>query len=329
MFLSKIGYKVNAILNITDIDQKIIDRLPEQTLPSLLQFTQNFTDKFLEDMKSLGIRSYTSDNIHKVTDNLDIIENMIDTLVNNESAYQTSDGSVYFDSSKIINYPFVEPSDDSNYSSSRNLIKSDDVKSNKDFALWKARDGNSFNLDSKFGKGLCGWHIECSGICAKHLGRVDIHMGGSDLKFPHHTSSILQSEAYNPDQIFGKYWIHMGFLNFRDNIMSKSLGNTLKLEDVKVNHKLLRMYFLSKSYHSNFDYSNDELDLLRKDFANLHLLYNKLSYKFYKNKTSKVSLDHYIYDDILKVISNNFNVTSAFHLLTSYVDKFMKSYLSD
>lgn len=241
---------------------------------------------------------------------------MIDKLVKNENAYQVEDGSVYFDTGKVKNYPFGICNNDSNYFSNRKLNKS-------------RKESENIKFTSKFGEGQPGWHLECSAICAKHLGRVDIHCGGFDLKHPHHSSSILQSEAYNPENIFGKYWIHFGFLNFKGDVMSKSLGNIIKLEDVKINLSLLRMYFLSKPYYHNFDFCEEEIDTLKTDFINLHLLYNKLFYNLYITSGSQnKNMDLYIYDEIIKVISNNFDVKSGILLLSKYVTKCKKLYLN-
>jgi cysteinyl-tRNA synthetase len=329
--LQALGYKTNHIMNITDIDDKIIARLDEQTHESLIKYTSYYTEKFIEDIEKLGIRNYNKNNIHKVTDNIDKIEEMIITLMNKEFAYQVPDGSIYFDSTKVTNNPFHRNCDTSNYNSGRNIIRADGIRNNADFVLWKVKADREIKFGKILKPGSCGWHIECSAICANILDKVHISMGGSDLQTPHHECSISQSEAYKPGQVYGNYWIHFGFLNFTGEKMSKSIGNVLRLDDIKHNYKLIRMYLLSKSYKNNVEYSDNEIQLMKKDFVNFHLLYNKLNNKFYKE--SKNSEQNYvgetnIYDKILVTVSNNIDTSNGLKILFDYVNKFMKIYLT-
>jgi len=144
------------------------------------------------------------------------------------------------------------------------------------------------------------------------------------------SKSICQTEALKPNHKYGDYWIHFRFLNFKGNKMSKSLGNIKKLEDIDFNHKLLRMYLLSKFYKNNFDYSEDEIKLIEKEFIKLYLLYNKLSNKFYKthqkyekNYNNDIDICH----SILIAISYNFNTTEAFKILFEYLYNIINLYL--
>ncbi len=332
-YLNAIGYKTNHIMNITDIDDKIISRLPEQTYESLIQYTSYYTEKFLEDISKLGIQNYTKENIHKVTDNTDSMEQMVLDLIEKGFAYETSDGSVYFDSTKITNNPFYVENDIEGYESGRNIIRADGVRNPRDFVLWKVKTDRqltfTFNGKKNF---FPGWDTECCAICAKILGKVHIKTGGFDLKQKHHANEISQAEALNPNQLYGDYWIHFGFLNFAGDKMSKSIGNVKRLDDITQNYKLVRMYLLSKSYINDVEYSEEEIELLKKDFINLHLLYNKLSNKFYKeskNTKQNYSANTEIYSQILETIAINFNTLGALKLLIGYVDKLMKVYLTE
>lgn len=334
-YLNAIGYKTNHIMNITDIDDKIISRLPEQTYESLIEYTDYYTNKFLEDIQKLGLRNYTKQNIHKVTDNTDSMEQMVLDLIEKGFAYETSNGSVYFDSTKITNNPFYIENDINKYESERNIIRADDVKNHRDFVLWKVKTDRTIVWGNKLKKGIFGWDTECCAICANILGKVHIKTGGFDLKQKHHCNEISQAEALNSKQVYGDYWIHFGFLNFAGDKMSKSIGNVKRLDDIKYNYKLVRMYLLSKSYINDVDYSDEEIELMKKDFINLHLLYNKLSNKFYKeskntkqNFANDTDADVEIYNKILNTISNNFDTNSALKLLIGYVDKIMKVYLT-
>jgi cysteinyl-tRNA synthetase len=320
-------------MNITDIDDKIIARLPEQTYESLIEYTSFYTDKFLEDIDKLGIRNYTKKNIHKVTDNTDSMEQIVLELIAKGFGYETPDGSVYFDSTKIKNNPFYIDNNTEGYESTRNIIRADGVKNPKDFVLWKVKNDRNLSFTFNGKKNFYpGWDTECCAICAKILGKVHIKCGGIDLKNKHHANEISQAESIDPLNKYGDYWIHFGFLNFAGDKMSKSIGNVKRLEDINFNYKLLRMYLLSKSYKNDFDYLEDDIELMKKDFINLHLLYNKLSNKFYKehkNPKQNYSGNTEIYYKILETIGNNFDVHDSLILLISYVDKLMKVYLTN
>lgn len=335
-YLQKIGYTTNHIMNITDIDDKIINSLKTQNIETLIEFTKFYTDKFLEDIKSLGIRHYSKDNIHKVTDNIQSIVNMIKKLLHSGHAYTVEDGSIYFDTSKVNEYPFPDfkkeafMQEDDTYVSERNIIRTKGVKSKNDFVLAKSKQTDEIYWDTEIGKFRPGWHIECSAITDSVLDRLDVKISAMDLKMPHHTCEVLQSEAYKPHQIYGKYWFHCGFLNFSGDKMSKSLGNILKLEDVKHNYFLLRWYFLSKPYRHTFDYNEEELEKLKTNFVNLHMLYNKLNFGFVREHT-KINYPiekTYIYDELLDVISNDFNTKDALYNLSKYVNKLLKVYMN-
>jgi cysteinyl-tRNA synthetase len=335
-YLQAIGYNTNHIMNITDIDDKIINSLEKQDLETLIKFTTKYTDLFLEDIKALGIRSYTSENIHKVSDNIEPIVNMIQKLLDLGYAYRVSDGSIYFDVSKVDKYPFPDfqktiLARDDDYVSERKIIKSEDVKSKNDFVLWKSKKEGDIYWDTSIGKGVVSWNSECSGIFLHHLQDVHIAFGGCDLTFPHHTNSIILAEHVNPDGVYGKYSLHSGFLNFSGDKMSKSLGNILKLTDVKHNYYLFRLYVLSKSYRHNFDYSELELEKMKTNFINFHMLYNKLKLGFVKNNVNPNKNYHvkntYIYDELLEIISNDFDTKNALIKLFAYVDKLLNVYM--
>lgn len=350
------GYNTNHIMNVTDIDDKIIARLPEQTFESLLKFTEKHTESFIRDMHKLGVKNYTKNNIHTVTENLGHIEHMISTLLEQKDAYYTDDGSIYFDAGQKNVYPFLgtRPNDEG-YSSARNIIRPDGLKSKYDFVLWKVKQEELLSFETNLGKGRPGWHIECSAICSKVLGHVDIHMGGMDLKFPHHSCEILQSESYDPKVIFGKIWMHSEFLNFDGDKMSKSVGNILYLDDLlydflndqgpeaeikdknnrltkyKYNPRLVRMYLLSKNYRKAFDFSEREIiQNFQKNFINLHLLLNKLRNKFYvscvyEKKPQKMHVS--LYQDVMETLKNDINTKGALDILFQNVDYFLKKKL--
>jgi cysteinyl-tRNA synthetase len=333
-YLNAIGYKTNHIMNITDIDDKIINSIEKQDMETLLSFTQKYTDLFLEDINAIGIRSYTKDNIHKVTDNIEPIVTMIKKLLESGHAYRVPDGSIYFDTSKVDKYPFPDFqkeafSKNEDYVSERKIIRPPGVKSKSDFVLWKCKKEGEIFWKTDIGEGRMNWHLECSAITDVILNKLDIKIGALDLCFPHHNCEILQSEAYKPSQLYGKYWFHCGFLNFSGDKMSKSLGNILRLENVKHNYFLLRWYFLSKPYRHTFDYNEEELEKMKTDFVNFHMLYNKLILGFVKNNSKKnYPIENtYIYSELLDIISDDFNTKDALQSLFKYVDRLLKVYM--
>jgi cysteinyl-tRNA synthetase len=325
------GYETNHIMNITDIDDKIIKRLPEQTKESLIAFTTTYTDLFLDSLTKLGVRNYTKHNIHRVTDYVEEIKHSVQVIVETGHGYVTRDGSVYFDTASFTGTnPFASVTDVEDDESARTIIRAEDVRSKKDFALWKAKPEEDvtlhWNLESVRGaaNGRMGWHIECSSIARRALGKVHIKMGGSDLKHIHHAAEIYQSECLG-DEVYGDYWIHFGFLNFGGEKMSKSLGNVMRLSEIEaasVNLKLLRLYLLSKSYKNDTDFNLEDIQdgsYLKKNFMNLHLLYNKLKYAFYKSEGATTSLPP-LYPAVLKKLQENFDTVGALKLLFEYVN---------
>jgi cysteinyl-tRNA synthetase len=351
--------KVHAIINITDIDDKIISRLKKQTNDDLIKYTTYYTNKFLNDLNSLKISRYNN-NHHKVTDNLDEVKKMISKLQLDGFTYYDSQGSIYFDSSKIKEYPFpsIKKEDIKDYDNERDIIRDKLIKDNKDFALWKCKNNeeifweyqdvknipnaievmpknslfscNDFDSNpTSISRGRPGWHIECSAIANKHLENVTFHLGGEDLKFPHHTCEIIQSESYNPSKVFGKYWLHIGFLNVNGEKMSKSIGNILKLDDINVNKNLLRYYLFHKQYRKQNDFNIEELNSYKIPFLNIHKLYNKLNIGIHEYSETMSNKNLNIYDDMIKMISNDLDTKGALGILNKYVNIWLKSNVSE
>ncbi len=229
--LEFLGFDVTHVMNITDIDDKIIKKCKTQRI-SLKDFTRKYENIFFEDLNELNVKKPT--NILRATGSIKEMVNLIDTLLEKGIAYKTSDG-IYFDISKSKDYGKLAKLDKVKKSKARISNDEYDKKNIQDFALWKfytKEDGENF-WNASLGKGRPGWHIECSAMSMKILGNTfDIHTGASDLIFPHHTNEIAQSEAAT-GKPFVKYWLHTGFLNMKDQKMSKSLGNILNLKRLK------------------------------------------------------------------------------------------------
>jgi cysteinyl-tRNA synthetase len=252
------GYHVTYIVNITDIDDKIITRAQEShKAPE--ELARTFERIFVEDMEALNatlVNAYP-----RVSDNIPRIIKIVQSLIKKGYAYQV-DGDVYFDVTTSASLgKLSHQSLDDVWTGARVAI--DERKRHPaDFALWKsAKNGEPF-WESPFGKGRPGWHIECSAISMKYLGeQFDIHGGGRDLIFPHHENEIAQSEAYTGRSPVVRYWLHTGFLTIGGVKMSKSLGNFITVRDLlkEYDANAFRLFIAATHYRSPIDYSDKAL----------------------------------------------------------------------
>jgi cysteinyl-tRNA synthetase len=224
------GFKVNQVMNITDVDDKTIRKSREEKT-SLKDLTFKYEKIFLSDIDSLNILCPSS--LLRATENIASMVALIEKLLEIGAAYKAADG-IYFKISKFENYGRLANLKIENSAVSRIISDEYDKENPRDFALWKFRtdeDGEVF-FDAPFGVGRPGWHIECSAMAMGALGEtLDIHTGGQDLIFPHHTNEIAQSEAATGKQ-FSRFWLHGGFVNMESDKMSKSLGNIITLKDI-------------------------------------------------------------------------------------------------
>jgi cysteinyl-tRNA synthetase len=259
-FLKQSGFKLQHVMNITDVDDRIIERAAKQGV-GVRQYTEKFERAFLEDMDSLHCEH--PEEIVRATDEIEEMADFIAHLVEKGFAYRTDDGSCYFRIAKFPEYgklskkPLAAIEDGARVDSDRF-----DKEEVRDFALWKApKPGEAF-WDTKIGKGRPGWHIECSSMAIKHLGEtLDIHLGGEDLIFPHHENEIAQSESLT-GKPFARFWVHARFLLIEADKMSKSLGNFFTLRDlVLMGHKpsSIRYLLASVPYRRQLNFTFDGL----------------------------------------------------------------------
>jgi cysteinyl-tRNA synthetase len=263
------GYKVTFIENITDIDDKIINRALENG-ESITDLTTRFINYMHEDFDKLGIMR--PDVEPKATDYIASMLEVIENLVKKGYAYQADNGDVYYSVRKFVNYGKLSGKDIADLRAGERVHIDVHKKDPLDFVLWKRAKANEPYWESKFGNGRPGWHIECSAMSEQILGKhFDIHGGGQDLQFPHHENEIAQSEAHN-DCKFANYWLHNGFLNIRDEKMSKSLGNFLTLREVlnDYDHEVIRFFMLRTHYRSPLNFSYEHLDEAKHGLARLY-----------------------------------------------------------
>ncbi len=299
------GYSINQVMNITDVDDKTIKRSQEEKI-SLKNLTRKYEEIFLNDSKSLNILSPTK--TPRATDNISEIISIIEKLLERGVAYKSSDG-IYFDISKSKNYGKLVNLNLENSAKERVANDEYDKENARDFALWKfytTEDGGVV-YDAPFGKGRPGWHIECSAMSMKELGEtIDIHTGGQDLIFPHHTNEIAQSEGVT-GKIFVNYWVHGGFITIEGKKMSKSLGNIITLETLKeknIDPLAFRYFVLGTHYSTLLNFTWQALDGVQTAWKKLRsfmsrgtldtkLTVSKTVFDSYRNR-----FNQYINDDL-------------------------------
>lgn len=274
-YLEYKGYKVKYAMNLTDVDDKIINKANDEKT-STDKIAQKYIDAFFEDLATLRIK--TADVYPKATEHMNEMIDLVKELEEDGSAYNV-DGNVFYDVSKFKDYGKLSGKKIDELESGSRIEVNDQKRNPLDFALWKkAKEGEPF-WDSPWGKGRPGWHLECSAMSMKHLGKtIDIHAGGNDLIFPHHENEIAQSEACCTNQ-FVRYWVHFGFLNFKEEKMSKSLGNFFTAREILKNHsaEAIRLLFAQTHYHAPLNFSKELLEASEKGLEKLNNLINSIS----------------------------------------------------
>ena len=255
-FLEANGTQVELIQNFTDVDDKIINRAKEQG-ESASGLSTKYIQTYFEDSDRLNIRRAT--NYPRATEHIDDMINLIQNLVDKESAYVSKNG-VYFRVSKFSEYGKLSKKKTEDLESGARIEVDESKESPLDFALWKFSDGQP-NWESPWGKGRPGWHIECSAMSIKYLGKnFEIHGGGRDLIFPHHENEIAQSESFTSEQ-FAKIWMHAGMITINGEKMSKSVGNVKSINHVLESWgpNVARLFCISGHYSKPIDYTEDLL----------------------------------------------------------------------
>jgi len=276
-YLEYRGYKVNFVQNFTDIDDKIIKRANEEGT-DYKTVSEKYIAEFWTDVKGMNIREAT---VHpKATENMDEIIDIISTLVEKGYAYPVENGDVYFSPKKFKEYGKLshQPLEDLEAGARINIGEL--KKEPMDFALWKGAKPGEPSWESPWGKGRPGWHIECSAMVRRYLGKtIDIHCGGQDLIFPHHENEIAQSECCNGVP-FAKYWMHNGYINVDNVKMSKSLGNFFTVRDVaeKYGYEPIRYLMISSQYRSPINYSVDIIEQCKASLTRLYTCRDSLDF---------------------------------------------------
>lgn len=262
------GNKVIFVQNFTDIDDKLINKANEEGT-TVAEVAARFIKEFWVDAKGLNIREATYHP--KATENIDAILSIIDALMEKGYAY-TANGDVYFRTKKFAAYGKLSHQPLEELEAGARIDVAEHKEDAMDFCLWKAAKPGEPYWDSKYGKGRPGWHIECSAMAGRFLGKtIDIHCGGKDLVFPHHENEIAQSECAN-GCTFANYWMHNGYINVDNRKMSKSLNNFFTVRDVaeKYGYEPIRYLMISSHYRSPINYSTEIIEQSQNALARLY-----------------------------------------------------------
>ena len=275
-FLEYMGYDVRFVQNFTDIDDKIIKRANEENL-TYKEISEKYIEEFWKDVKGMNIREAT---VHpKATENIDEIIDIVSTLIEKGYAYAV-DGDVYFSPSKFAEYGKLSHQPLEDLEAGARIMIGEVKKEPMDFALWKSAKPGEPYWESPWGHGRPGWHIECSAMVRRYLGKtIDIHCGGEDLIFPHHENEIAQSECCNGVP-FANYWMHNGFINVDGEKMAKSKGNFFTVRDVanEYGYEPIRYLMISSHYRSPINYSIDIIEQCKASLVRLYTCRDNLDF---------------------------------------------------
>lgn len=262
------GLKVNFVQNFTDIDDKLIKKANEEGI-TVPEVAERYIKEFWTDAEGLNIRKAT---VHpRATENIDAIIEIISSLEEKGFAYQ-SGNDVYFRARKFNEYGKLSHQPLEDLEAGARIDVSEVKEEAMDFCLWKGAKPGEPYWESPWGKGRPGWHIECSAMAGRYLGKtIDIHCGGQDLIFPHHENEVAQSECANGCD-FAHYWMHNGYINVDNRKMSKSLGNFFTVREVadKFGYEPIRYIMISSHYRSPINYS---VEIIEQAINSLDRLY--------------------------------------------------------
>ncbi len=315
-------YKVFYLQNITDVDDKIIEKAKEEKT-SWKEISRKFEKSHLEDMKSLGVKSVNK--YARATDHIKEIVKQIKILIDKGYAYKIDDG-YYFDLKKFKDYGKLSRRTDLKEEDSVSRIDESIGKRNKgDFCLWKfSNEQPNWKTELKI-LGRPGWHIEDTAITEKYFGQqYDMHGGAIDLIFPHHEAEIAQMESISGKKPFVRYWMHTGFLNVNGKKMSKSLGNFITIKEFakKYDVNVIRFLFALSHYRSNIDFSYGLMENAKNSLERLQDFFEKVK-KGKDNEKSIVLVNKYK-KNFIDAMDNDFDSPKAFAILFEFVREINK-----
>ncbi len=272
-FLTYLGYQVTWVVNITDVDDKLIVRAREMGT-SVKELAERMTRDYIECLQKLNVTGI--DHMPRATEHIAEMIGIMRGLIDKGHAYP-SGGDVYFDVTSDPDYGKLCNRDPEQLEAGARIEVSDKKRNPGDFALWKGSKPGEPAWDSPWGPGRPGWHIECSAMSMKLLGAtIDIHGGGLDLQFPHHENELAQSESYT-GRTFSRYWMHNGLLKMGHTKMAGSIGNVVNIVDLLQKHsaETVRFLLLGTHYRSPIEYSDDRLAEVRRSLEGFYRFFER------------------------------------------------------
>jgi len=324
-YLEYRGYDVTFVQNFTDVDDKIINRSREEGI-SAAEVAEKYIREYWTDAHGLGVKDAT---VHpRATENISQIIDLVQTLIDKGHAYEAR-GDVYYRTLKFKDYGKLSHQNMDDLQAGARIDVSDIKENPMDFALWKAAKPGEPAWPSPWGKGRPGWHIECSAMCNRYLGKtLDIHAGGQDLIFPHHENEIAQSEAANGCE-FVHYWLHNGFINIDNKKMSKSLGNFFTVREAAAvyGYDAIRMFMLMSHYRSPLNYSVEILEQTKAALDRLCTAKDNLDFFAANGRDGKISDSEQAFvdglgkyrDRFIEVLDDDFNTADAISVIFEMV----------
>ncbi|MCS7161105.1 MAG: cysteine--tRNA ligase [Gemmatales bacterium] len=272
-YFEYLGYEVLWVLNITDVDDKLIARAREENT-TVRELAERNTADYLQCLRALRVEGIS--HLPKATDHIPDMIHLIETLLARGHAY-VANGDVYFDVTSDPDYGKLCHRDPEQMAAGARIEVSEKKRHPGDFALWKAAKPGEPSWDSPWGPGRPGWHIECSAMSMRYLGEtLDIHGGGLDLQFPHHENELAQSECCT-GKTFVRYWMHNGLLKFGQTKMAGSLGNVVNVHELLQRYpgETLRFFLLSTHYRSPIEFSEERLEALHKSLGAFYRFFER------------------------------------------------------
>lgn len=305
-----LGHEVIYVSNITDIDDKMINRANEEKI-TVKELADKIIPEYERDYEKLGIKKPTI--TPKATDFINEMITLISKLEERGYTYRINDG-IYYDISKFNDYGKLSHQNLDELNIGSRVDVNEEKKNPTDFVLWKFKKNNEPSWESPWGEGRPGWHIECSAMSMKLIGEsFDIHGGGLDLKFPHHECEIAQSEAVSNSSL-ARIWIHNGFITVNNEKMSKSLGNFFLLKDIfkKYDPSIVRFFLLNTHYRSPIEFNSELLEQSKNALRKLNIFYHS---------AENGSIDETLITEIKDKLDNDFDTAGAFAVINEWINK--------
>ena len=333
-YFNYLGYEVDYVSNVTDVDDKIINRAIEEEVTEA-EIAKKYLEYFLECNQLLNALPFNK--MPKVTENMEEMMDFIHALIERGYAYAV-EGDVYFRIDKVREYGQLSGKRIEELEVGARIAEDSKKENPLDFVLWKKTD-KGITWDSPWGAGRPGWHTECVVMIQKEFkGKIDIHGGGTDLQFPHHENEIAQSLCMHGHSI-ANYWMHVGRLGLNNEKMSKSLGNVINVKDLieKIDANAFRLFMLSVHYRQPINYTEENIQLAMKEWQKIKTTFNQLHLKLdvaeaLDVKEEKVDAIAALMQQFTDALEDDFNTSNAITSLygvVKEVNKMMRAKVSE